>query len=290
MAKVPVSIAGDISSGWNNHVMDTQFLPLYDYFDGAATMDWVGGKYMSKHSLAPSVLHKGQEIVLDTHDLGPMLPHAPSNYPLHLLKASRKNIYSASTVVAVKKPIACVDAEHPLMLCGDVAMPKGFNHTNAQHSVFVGTTALDESKGRAEILKTAIVDSLMLLMGPAKEPIDVAKDALGADPIKAAVGAWVGLQTSIAVSRKSGWKEPISLKMESGGGFASRNTEISYDPKTQQWSGKDSKNTLGMKEETAVDKDGVTRRSNDGPGGEMHDGTSDNGAIIRDPAKWGPRL
>lgn len=145
MASVPVSIASDKTYGPTYH-----HLPLPpDMWEESAPMNWPPGGRLGLHALAPKVLHKGQAIVQEGHDLGPLLSHMLMNHAPLSLKSSRKTVYSASTVLAEGKPVACVDYTRLMMVCGDpMSQHSGSNGTNPLHTVLVGMTDLDPFPGK----------------------------------------------------------------------------------------------------------------------------------------------
>jgi hypothetical protein len=259
---VPVSVAGDLTYGFGMHL---DFPP--DVVEEVAVMAWAPGAAMGKHSMASTVLHKGQPIVTDGHDLGPGLTHSVLNHFMHALKSNRKTVYAASTVVAKGKPVACVDTSQDLkmIVCGDpIALPNGRNLSNVMHTVFVGMTELDEFKGDVAIACSCATDYLNFVvacasMGASELPKsfsevfgNATKDALGLDPVKAAIGAGVNLVGSVAISYKSGWKEPITFKAEIGGGLVSGSTEASWSPETEAVTEKTVINAFGLKVEQQI--------------------------------------
>jgi hypothetical protein len=255
MSAVPVSIASDHSSGPTLH------LPVMpDAWDRSAPMNWPPGGVAGKHVLAGSVLHRGQPIVLDGHDLGPSLHHDPFDFFLASAKSSRKNIFAASTVIAQGKAIACIDdIGHFMMLCGDpICSPHGVNEHNATHTVLVGMTALDERKGDAAAIAAMVTDGITFIIdiGTADGPTtfaDVGMDILGLDETKMLVGAGVGFVFSVAVSAESGWTEPIQLQLETGGGLGSKNASVSYDPQSGTIGASYNLNVLGYEEELQLE-------------------------------------
>ena len=263
-----VSIATDLTSGSSNHTMS----PYPDFWETTAPMDWTPGGVMGKHAIAPTVKAHGQGLVLDGHDLGPLLNHAPANFPLHAMKSSRKTIYAASTVVVTGKPAACADVSKRsyMMLCGDpVCTPLGENDTNQIHSVFIGMTDLDRLKGQVNIGVAMGTDAVTCIfkaatasddLGIGKALVETAKDIVGYDPEKALIGAAVNLVGSVAISYASGWKEPIVLKAEVGGGYGGVSSEFSYQPETGTLTRKESVSIAGIKVEAETDYSKITGR------------------------------
>lgn len=258
MATVPVSIATDMTSGSTLHLNFPQFI---DTVDCAHEMRHPPGHAMDRHSFAWTVKHKGQVIVIDGHDLGPMLQHAGACYFMHELRSSRKNNFAASTVRACKKSTACIDdGWHPMTLCGDpISPPVGRNHTNKVHTVLLGTTLVDEVSGWCNIGAAVVVDLIgavalgrSALKAPApfaeKSAFDSINDVIsipGFDLAKAGQSAVASLVSSVIVSGASGWKEPIGVKVEMGSGFAATTFETSIDPQTGESRGKLETKVLG---------------------------------------------
>ena len=237
---VPVSIAGDVTWGPCVHT-----IPLPDGMEMDVAMDWFGGAKTSLHAFARTnggVFHKGQWLVQEGHDCGPLIPHLPHMNPLNVLKSSRKAIFSASTVKVSGKPAAACHGWFVMMVCGyPFSLPMGKNNTNASHSVFVGLTDLDILKGQLEIGKQLAKDFISLAKTVVLGPSDTLKDILDdADPYAmpdasdVAIDAVFDLHNSIAVSWQSGWKEPIAIKIGASNQYRSINGEIAFSP-TDPW-------------------------------------------------------
>ena len=255
MTPVPVSNASDVTLGVGGmHTMLLSFLP--DVFECPAPMDHFGGAAMSKHSLSPTVLHNGKKIVLDEHDLGPGLSHLPTNDVWRMVKSSRKVSFAASTVVACGKSVALVSLNRPLMACGDpVTTPCGFNVTNSSHSLFIGASIEDDVRGFLTNMASMVVDVISYAMtavaGPAAPMAndDLIKDLLGYDPKKIVGGAISSAVVSGIMSYRSGWKEPITVKIETGGSLTAGHVEVSYDPNTKKTTTKSRGNVLGARQD-----------------------------------------
>ncbi len=231
----PVSIATDVTGGGNYH---GTMPPNLDLFDCSAPMNWPQGAH--KHVMAPNVLHKGQRIVLEGHDLGPMLPHAPSGFCLHLIKSKRTPSFSASTVKAASAPVAVVDAPwHLMMLCGDISLPYGLNLNNPSHTVFVGMTAADQVAGYLAIGLSIAIDVAAMMSGPEGITMEWAAEQMGFEWKKSAKGAVASLVTSIVFSAMNGFETPISMKGDFGNGIMSIGGEASWDPQTNKWTFKE---------------------------------------------------
>ncbi len=254
-----VSIATDLCSGPSSHQTLGAIPP--EIHDCEEPMNHPLGGILSRHSLASKVKHKGEGLVLDGHDLGPFLRHFPFNNPYFGIKSSRKVIYTASTVLAQAKAVACVDRTKgtKMMLCGDfVSMPNGENNSNAVHSVSVGMTDLDYFKGYVNIatsVATDIVSSGISVISRQEEAGlgDVIKDAAGIDVKKSGIATAAGLAGSVAVSYKSGWKEPIVLKCEVGGAFIGGSIDHQWNPSTGAVTSKPTVNVAGLKVEGSTD-------------------------------------
>ncbi len=255
-----VSIATDLTSGIGLHVM---YQVQVDYTELAAPMDWGPGAGARRHSLAKGVRHKGAGLVLDGHDLGPMLPHGPCDFILHSLKSSRKTIYSASTVIAEKKPVACADLMKDtfMMVCGDpIAFPTGINDCNVVHTVMVGMSELDYLKGHVAALASVATDVVATALSFADPSATVAAvvegvapDVFGLDWKKATVGYAANLAGSVVVSAATGWREPIACKLEVGSSYGGVTAEWTYSPGTGEGGYKASVSTPAIKLEGETD-------------------------------------
>ncbi len=258
-----VSIASDLTSGPGVHVM----YGFPDFFEQAAPMGWAPGGAMGCHSLASRVWHKDSPVVLDGHDLGPLLGHHPVSFFMHNLKSSRKTMYSASTVLVEKKPVACADCTMgtPMMVCGDpIALPYGWNDGNVVHSVMVGMKYLDYLKGDVAVAVSIAVDAAAFLLsavegGPSAEDFakltkgsaagDGLKDVTGLDPKKAGLNLVGNAVGSAVVSAATGWQEPISFKLETGGGYGGVSVEYAWTPAQEAHQVKGAVKVVGTKGE-----------------------------------------
>lgn len=266
-----VSIATDLTSGWSAHLIYGYPGPP-DVYEQSAPMNWSPGKGMLRHSLAPTVFVDSQSLVLDQHDLGPLLPHQPVNNPIHSLKSSRKVVYVASSVVACGKAVACVDASTgtDMLVCGDpMTVAGGGNDSNATRTVFVGMSEMDRLKGDVAVRVAQVTDLCSFVLAvatfsPATAVGEVAVgfglDLLGIDPNKAGIGAIVGFGGSVAVSYASGWKEPIVYKVEAGGSAVGLSFEHTYRPDQGTITSKESVTVAGVKVEAETDYSKVTGR------------------------------
>jgi len=226
---VPVSIAGDVTWGPSLHA----YYPP-DVFDMSAPMDWPVGRGTGQHVLAGNVFHRAQAVVLDGHDLGLLLPHVGEE-ALARLNSSRKPIWSASTVRACGKPIACLGGPKLLtmMLCGaPFKFAAGVNDSNHHYNVFVGMSDLDYFKGwvsvGAEFVKDAIGFALSVSGAKSSTGVDVYGLLGGKDPVGAFADAVVDLGASAIVSGYSGWEEPIGAKFTLGHPVANVSLEAKW--------------------------------------------------------------
>lgn len=217
---VPVSIAGDISYGPALHV---QGAPP-DVFDGCAPMDWAAGAPTHSFASSKPVVHKGQQIALEPHDLGLHLPHM-GEHILAALSSSRVFPFSSSTVMANQKPLACASTWpfFPMILCGvPFKAPTGMNGTNSSHSVFVGMNWFDAIRGAiligAELVKDTI-GFIGVLSGDLSFALDtkaMVSSTGGKDFKGAMTDLVVDLAASAAISGASGWERPIEAKLTLG--------------------------------------------------------------------------
>ena len=249
---VPVSAENDMTNGATSHVL-LMLVGTPDLWECAAPMNHKPGSWAGRHSLTTNVKFNNQRVVLDGHDQGPLLQHLPINDPYRTLKSNRKTVYAASRVRANRTPLACTTATRfNMMACGDpISMPLVNNISNADYNLYIGLAADDEVRGDAAIVMSIATDAIAFAIacaggGPvAVLANDVLNDFFGVDPLKMAVGGGLGLATSIIVSGASGWKEPITLKLEQGNGFVSISHEISYNPSTGSWDHKGTSNAVG---------------------------------------------
>lgn len=224
---VPVSIAGDETWGPSFHAW---YPP--DVFDMSASMDWPVGAALNQHALAGTVLHRGQALVLEGHDLGLLLPHVGEDL-LARPSSSRKPIWSASKVRACGKPVACLGGPKLLtmMLCGaPIKFAAGVNDSNHHYNVFVGMSDLDYFKGWIAVGAEFVKDTIAFVTGG-----DDLDDAIGGifgekDMKGALVDAAVDLGASVIVSHHSGWEEPIGAKLQVGLPASNVGLEVKWTP------------------------------------------------------------
>jgi hypothetical protein len=140
-----------------------------------APMMWPPGFLLGNNQFTTTVYHHHVWIVLDGHDLGPMLGHMcippvlPTPVPpfidtcvkviVDVLLSSRKAYFSAGEVKANDKPIACctmfVDflaPPTPMATCGIVPAPTVGSATSLMTDLLVGMTWVDFFAGCAALV------------------------------------------------------------------------------------------------------------------------------------------
>ena len=250
---VPISAEHDITNGATSHVL-LMMVGHPDLWECSAPMNHNPGSWAGRHSLTSNVTHNKQRIVLDGHDQGPMLLHLPIGDFYRSLKSNRKTVYFASQVKANGTPIAATKTTgFNMIACGDpVSLPFVNNMTNEERILYVGLSADDELRGDVAITVSIATDVIAFAVACAMgNPIATDAEGLlgdffGVDPVKAVVGGHLGFGASIILSAASGWKEPITYKLESGNGFRAMTHEISYDPNTGEWAHKGTQSTVGV--------------------------------------------
>jgi hypothetical protein len=243
---VHVNIGTDITEGRSTHMAWPPVPPgVWVSSEVPAKQQWAPGA--SKHKLTASVFHRKQPIALQGHDLGMGIPdEAPpilgtSNGYLVIImaKSSRKIMFGASAVKAEGTAIggATIPMDLPMLTCGDpLPLPTVFPQTNTSNTVLVGFSDQDLADGWTDIGDAVLIElvcfALDLLGLKQFGPGDAIGGVGGVDRNKTLLGAAVGLARSIERSRRSGWKEPISVKVESGGGVNSAGGEVKWTPAT----------------------------------------------------------
>jgi hypothetical protein len=272
MTPVHVNIASDESEGTSVHLV----LPPAGAFPSSSKEvriihAWTPGA--GKHKITSTVLHKTQGIVQQGHDCGGLIPDlAPpypypgcmnGNLPRMLMMSSRKVPFGASTVRAEGSAIggAHTTPNLPMLSCGEpVPIPYTYPITNTVNTVLVGLSARDITRGWEDITDAMIIEGICLALSPTKGLglDDLIGGAAGIDPNKTAISAGIGLIRSIDRSGESGWTEPISLKVESGGGVEGAGVEIKWTPATGEAEVAAEKNTGPHKQSAGAkrDKDG----------------------------------
>jgi hypothetical protein len=236
---VHVNIASDPNEGWSVHMTLPPIPPaVLPSLEVPVEQRWWPGA--GKHKITSTVLHRGLGIVQHGHDCGPfILDEAPpvlgrvNGYlPIMAFNSSRKVMFGASTVRA--EGVAIGGAErgaYPMLTCGNpLSLPRTFPTKNKENTVIVGLTMTDILRGWEDIQATIAVDLFCYLMSIAS-PGGGILGLVGFDGTKTIASAMIGLKLSIERSAESGWREPISLKLETGAA-ASEALEIIYDPQT----------------------------------------------------------
>ncbi len=261
MPTTPVSAENDVTAGPGLHLLMLCYCP--DIYECAAPMNWTPGSWADRHCLTVDVLFNSQRIVLDGHDLGPLLSHMPFVDPWRSFRSSRKTVYNAARVKANSTALACVDERCRMMACSEITLPSGFNFTNPGHNLFIGMDELDELKGDVAIACSIVTDLIMLIVSPPKGPADAIKDVglekttkqfFSINEKKLAVSAIVGLIGSAVISNASGGREPYKVKLKQGNGWAEQEYTLEYDPSSGSWTTKGKANTVGRDKKTFEDK------------------------------------
>jgi hypothetical protein len=137
------------------------------------------------------------------------------------ITSSRKVMFSASTVMANRKPVGCASTKPnvPMMLCGfPMKSPSGMNSTNSMHSVFVGMSDFDVIRGLILIGAEVVKDAIGVFTGDYKNPDSLLEGALGYKNFEGAmIDCGVDFLASVAISGASGWERPIEAKIAVGG-------------------------------------------------------------------------
>lgn len=188
---VHVSLSVDLTIGINTHcgLNPAMGLPKpveVPSIECPATMLWPPGYALNKNKLTSTVTLNDFKLVLDGHDLGPLLldftpwPAANAWYAVMWPFSSRKTSFSAACVQADSTPIAGSQLAFPLPLvtCGDpMALPTSMNMLSMTHNVIVGFSLSDVVFGYLSILAAAAVD---LLFGKATHMLRGFRLAAGA--------------------------------------------------------------------------------------------------------------
>ena len=250
MTPVHVNIASDESEGLSSHIM------LPPAGSGVAPSDEAKVLHAHppgafKHKITDTVFHRKRGIIQHGHDCGACIPDAaPAGMPawingylpVILLKSSRKVMFGASTVKAQGTAIggAHTSPDLPMLSCGDpLPIPLTYPLANHTNTVLVGFSQADIDRGWEDI-EDAILIELACLLVSAGAPVAKGAEAVGGivdgifgrDINKTLLGAGVGLIRSIERSAESGWTEPISLKVETGGGAIGGGIEAKWTPAT----------------------------------------------------------
>jgi len=201
---------------------------------------WLGA---GKHKITSTVFHRGQGIVQHGHDCGaliadeapPLLGRGNGYLPLILLGSSRKIMFGASTVRAEGAAIGGAEASgYPMLTCGNpISLPYTYPTKNKDNTVLVGLTVLDITRGWQDIAVTMAIDVILFGLSLAK-PGGGLGGLLGVDWMKTGLTSAAGLGLSIKRSAESGWKEPITLRVEAGNIITDAN-EVIYHPDTGEF-------------------------------------------------------
>lgn len=204
LSSCPVNIPWDITAGAGTHglVLPPPAVPVPPVTTFAiemiTTMLWTAGYILGKNKFTTTVFHKGGFVMLEGHDIGPLIPDVtipPTNiwylkmWPL----SSRKVVFSASTVKMQTKAIGCAALWPPyavLLSCGEpVSLPGSRSLLSNMNTVKVGLTWGDYFAGLLTILVSIGLDLLFKAIG----------DKLGAkDAVRATFQAtWGGALRSV---------------------------------------------------------------------------------------------
>jgi hypothetical protein len=210
---------------------------LEDY----AGMWWIPGAAVGANSYALSVLHDQTGIILDGHDLGPLLGHFqlvldPVNAltPVHIVQSSRDTMFVASTVVMEGKSVALCSAfiapPAPMYYCGEPGMPGIGDATAPMNSVHVGMTPADYTIGLTVIAVRITVESVQAVQA-SREGVDVADEIvglyLGPQPEDVAMEAVPDL---VEGTMRLGLTEgPVEIELGGGTTYAHRRVVLGRD-------------------------------------------------------------
>lgn len=252
MAKVHVNIASDRSKGTSFHIALPSAPPgTWPSREVPTPHDNALGK--AKHKIAATVLHKNLGIVLHGHDCGMGIPDEAPPYigkgsgylPIVILKSSRKVMFAASTVRAEGTPIGGATRPRPILpmlSCGEpIPWRQTYPFTNTKNTVLVGFSADDIRRGREDIKDAILIEAALFVYGLVTlDPMafglgDVVGGVFGYDPVKSIASGIAGGARSIERSAESGWREPIVVRLDTGGGAVSGADEVQYDPQTGEW-------------------------------------------------------
>lgn len=249
MTPIHVNIASDEILGASVHIA-LPAAPVGTFPSLEVTIPQGHPPGVAKHKITGTVFHRKRGIVLHGHDCGMGIPdEAPpvvgqlSGYlPIIMLKSSRKVMFAASTVKGEGTAIGGVTASDlPMLTCGEpVPFPAVFSQTSTANTVLVGFSQSDIDRGWEDIAAAVAIEAVCFVVSiVTMNPLmfgasDVVAGVLGVDPLKTGLGAAVGLGTSIKRSAESGWTEPISLKVETGGGAEGAGVEAKWTPATNE--------------------------------------------------------
>lgn len=141
-----------------------------------ATQWWPPGFAMNQNKFTTTVKHVQQNIVLDGHDCGMLVPDITPPFPVQYYYAiawpfsSRKTAFAASSVKMDKTPVGCAQlgpVPLPMMTCGDpISAPTAFALFNCFTSqVKVGMSLLDLLLGLLGIAISIAIDFVFEMLG-----------------------------------------------------------------------------------------------------------------------------
>lgn len=251
MTPVHVNIASDESEGTSIHlVLPPAGASLSPSKEVRIDHGWRPGA--SKHKITSTVSHRKRGIVQEGHDCGALIAdlappweigYGNGNLPRMLMMSSRKVMFGASSVKAEGTAIggAHTVPNLPMLSCGEpLPIPHTHPLTNSGNTVLVGFSKKDIKRGWENIVDAITVELICLLVAAGQKPPETETEVVGGifdgtfgrDPVKSLVSAGVGLARSVERSAESGWTEPISLKVETGGGAAGVGVEGKWTPAT----------------------------------------------------------
>jgi len=169
LTKIKVNTSWDVVLGVSSHFGPIAPVgPLFS-IEGAAQW-WPPGYYLHKNKFTETVRHRGNKIVQQGHDIGPIMPHLtfpllgnPWYVKIYLLSSCEVK-FSSSSVKGNGKEIGCASLWIPLpmMTCGEpISWPLAFPITPIfLSSVSVGVTLMDLLAGVISIATSMILDFL----------------------------------------------------------------------------------------------------------------------------------
>lgn len=155
-------------------------IPMVPFGEIATTMAWIPGMFIGKNKLSSNVLHKDWSIVLDGHDVGPLVPHVFSAPPdnIHLaiqtIQSSRKSNFCAGEVICNGTPIACctifeLAIPTPMSACSITPCPMlGSGMSVLTNSVIVGMHWIDVVAGWVGVIIDSLISIAFIAAGGSK--------------------------------------------------------------------------------------------------------------------------
>jgi hypothetical protein len=195
---------------------------------------WTAGFLLNKNKFTTTVFHKGMPIVLDQHDVGPLIPDItiPFNNLYYVVlwpMSSRKIVFAAYKVQMNGTPVAMTDilSALPMLSCGNpVSNPLVFSVIPATNTVDVGYELADLIVGLVLIAVTMIGDYIAYRIDPPGDsgigmqlvsqlcPF-LSKGATGASLAKIAAGTIGNFIVSAIRHDQSGGVVPYSVGIQS---------------------------------------------------------------------------